>query len=65
MVKAPKISAVLQKEHTGEIAISLNGKVIATGKDSVAALAKAKKVLPRIENEEFLVSRIQHKYLAV
>lgn len=65
MIKPPKISAVLQKQHTGEIAISLDGKVIATGENSVAALAKAKKVFPRIESEEFLVSRIQHKYLAV
>lgn len=65
MIKSPKISAVLQKEHTGEIAISLDGKVIATGENSVVALKKAKKVLPQIENEEFLVTRIQHKYLAV
>ena len=65
MIKTPKISAVLQRQHTGEIAISLDGKVIATGENSVVALKKAKKILPQIENKEFLVTRIQHKYLAV
>lgn len=65
MVKSPKISAVLQKQHTGKIAISLDGKVIAVGENSLDAFKKAKKILPQIENEEFLVTRIQHKYLAV
>jgi len=65
MVKTPKISAVLHKQHMGEIAISLSGKVIATGENSVVALKKAKQIFPHIENEEFLVTRIQHKYLAV
>ncbi|MEK7528214.1 MAG: hypothetical protein AAB592_00405 [Patescibacteria group bacterium] len=65
MIKTPKISAVLQKEHMGEIAISLDGKIIATGENSVTALKNAKRILPQIENEEFLVTRIQHKYLAV
>lgn len=65
MVKAPKISAVFQKEHTGETAISLDGKIIAVGKNSVEAFKKAKKIIPQIEEKEFLVTRIQHKYLAV
>ena len=63
MIKTPKISAVLQKQHSGEIAISLDGKIIATGENSVTALKKAKKILPQIENEEFLVTRIQHSSL--
>lgn len=65
MVKSPKISAVIQRQHTGEIAISLDGKIIAVGENSLAAFKKAKKIFPQIENEEFLVTRIQHKYLAV
>ncbi len=65
MIKTPKISAVLQKQYTGKVAISISGKVVAVGENSVAALKKAKKIVPQIENEEFLVTRIQHKYLAV
>lgn len=65
MIKTPKISAVLQKEHSGEVAISIDGKIIATGNNSVVALKKAKKIVPGIEDREFLVTRIQHKYLAV
>lgn len=65
MIKTPKISAVLHKQHTGEIIISLDGKIIAIGKNSLAAFKKAKKILPQIEDKEFLVTRIQHKYLAV
>lgn len=64
MVRSPKISAVLQKQHAGEIAISLDGKIIAVGENSLAAFKKAKKILPQIEHEEFVVTRIQHKYLA-
>lgn len=65
MPKSPKISAVLQKEHRGEVAISLRGNVVAVGENSVIAFKKAKKVIPNIETEEFVVTRIQHKYLAV
>lgn len=64
MVKPLKISAALQREHASETAISLNGKVVATGKNSVIALKKAKRVLPNIEEEEFLVSYIYPKYVA-
>lgn len=60
----PKISTAKQKQHKGEVAISWNGKVIAFGKNSVEALKKAKKVMPNIEEKEFSVSRIHHKYLA-
>ena len=65
MIKPPKISAVLQKKHQGEVAISLNGKVIAFGKNAVKALTKAKSKMPDIEKKEFAVSKIHHKYLAV
>jgi len=65
MPKSPKISAVLKKDHPGEVAISLNGKIIAVGENSLIAFRKAKKAMPSIEKMEFLVTRIQHKYLAV
>ena len=64
MIKIPKISAALQKKHTGKVAISLDGKIIAVGKTTMTAFKKAKKNMPDIENKEFLVSRIHHKYLA-
>lgn len=65
MEKSPKISAALQQKHRGEVAISLHGKVIAVGENSLKAFRKAKRKSPHIEQEEFAVTRIQHKYLAV
>jgi len=65
MPKTLHISAVLKKEHPGEVAISLNGKIIAIGKNALLALKKAKKTMPDIEKKEFMVSRIQYKYLAI
>lgn len=65
MPKSPKISAVLQKEHSGEVAISLRGKIIAVGENSVEAFKRAEKIVPTIDKEEFVVTRIQHKYLAI
>lgn len=64
MVKPLKISAAFKKTHEGEVAISLNGEVIATGKTSTKALAKAKKIDPKIETKEFLISKIYPKYIA-
>lgn len=64
MIKPPKISAVSQKKHQGEVAISLNGKVIAFGKNAIKALEKAKIKIPDIEKEEFAISKIHYKYLA-
>jgi uncharacterized protein YktB (UPF0637 family) len=64
MPQAPKISAALQKDHPGEVAISLDGKVIGVGKTSTEALKEAKKKIPDIEKKEFLVSRIYNKYIA-
>jgi hypothetical protein len=60
----PKISAVMRKKHQGDVAISFNGKIIAIGNDAIEALKKAKKTMHDIENKEFLVSRIQYKYIA-
>jgi hypothetical protein len=60
----PKISSAIKKDHQGEVAISLAGKIIGIGKNGIEALKKAKKVMPSIENEEFLVSRIQPQYIA-
>ena len=64
MIKSPKISAALRKEHEGEVAISVNGKIIATGKTSIIALKNAKKKDSEIEDKEFLISRIYPKYIA-
>lgn len=60
----PKISSALKRDHQGEVAISLEGKIIAIGKNAIEALKKAKKIMPTIEDEEFLVSRIKPRYLA-
>lgn len=65
MPKSPKISADLRKNHHGEVAISLSGKIIAIGKNSLVAFRKAKKIIPDLENKEFVVTHIHHKYLAV
>lgn len=64
MIKSPKISAAIQKKHPGETAVSLNGKIIAIGKNSVDAVQKAKKTIPDIEEKEFLISHIYPKYIA-
>ncbi|MDP4008215.1 MAG: DUF5678 domain-containing protein [Candidatus Peregrinibacteria bacterium] len=64
MVKTPKISAALQQKHTGKVVISLDGKVVALGKTTTSAYSNAKKKMPNIDDKEFLVSRIHHKYLA-
>lgn len=64
MVKSPKISVAIQKKYPGKTAISVNGKIIAIGKNSIEAVEKAKKSMPNIEEKEFLVSHIYHKYIA-
>lgn len=58
MPKTPKISAVIKKKYKGQVAISLNGKILGIGKDSVLAFKEAKKRMKDIEKKEFLVSRI-------
>lgn len=65
MPKSPKISAVLKKEHGGEVAISLRGKVVAVAGNSFEAFKKAQKAIPTIDEKEFVVTRIHHKYLAI
>lgn len=64
MIKSPKISAVMRRDHEGENVISLNGKVIATGKTSLIAYKKAKKIDPNLDKKDFLISRIYPKYVA-
>lgn len=64
MVKSPKISVAIQKKHPGKTAISVNGKIIAIGKNSIEAIKEAKKSMPNIEEKEFLVSHIYRKYIA-
>lgn len=58
MPKTPKITAVLEEKYKGQIVISLNGKILGIGADSILALKKAKKNMKNIEEKEFLVSRI-------
>lgn len=66
MPKPPRISSALAKKHKGETAISLlDGKVIAFGENAIDALEKAKKVLKDIEDEDYMISRVHGKILAV
>ena len=60
MVVSPKISSVIAKKYKGCIAISLDGKIIGIGRDSVIALENAKSKMHNIEEKDFLVSRIHH-----
>lgn len=64
MVIVPKISAVIRKKHPGEVVISLDGKILGIGKDSLKALKEAKKIMPDIEKKEFAISRIHTGILA-
>lgn len=63
MIKSPRISAALRKDYPGHVVISLNGKVIGIGKNSLKALESAKKKVPSIEEKEFLISRIHDEIL--
>lgn len=60
----PKISAVLKKKHPRGVVISLDGKILGVGKDTVQALKEAKKNMPEIEKKEFAISRIHTGVLA-
>jgi len=60
---APRISAVMQKEHQGQTVISLDGKVISFGRNAVTALSKAKKIVKDIEEKDFAISRVHGKYI--
>ena len=61
---APKISAVMKRTYSGQVVISLNGKILGIGTDAQKALTKAKKIMPEIEREEFLISTIHTGVLA-
>ncbi len=63
MTTPPRISAVMQRRNVGQTAISVDGKVIAFGKNAIDALKKAKKIVSDIEDKEFAISRIHGKYL--
>ena len=65
MIISPKVSLQFQKQHRGEVIISFEGKVIGVGKDAIIALRRAKKAMPTIEQQEFLISRIHHNSIAV
>lgn len=65
MPKSPHISSALKRDHAGEVTISWNGKILGMGKNAVLALKKAKKVMPNIEDKEFLISRIPSKYVSI
>lgn len=58
MVKSPYISRKDEKLHVGETVISLDGKVLAFGKHAVIAFKKAQKIMPDLDDKEFLISRI-------
>lgn len=60
----PKISAVLRKKHPRGVVISLDGKILGVGKDTIEALKRAKKIMPNIEDKEFAISRIHTGILA-
>ncbi len=60
----PHISALMKKNHEGEVALSLDGEIIGIGKNAVIALENAKQKMPNIGEKEFLISRIQTKYVA-
>lgn len=64
MVKPARISSAFRKKNQGKVAISLDGSVIAVGKNSVAALREAKKKREGIENEKYVVSKIHYDRLA-
>lgn len=48
----------MQKKYAGYTVVSLNGKILGIGVDTVAAVEKAKNSEPAIENKEFMISRI-------
>ena len=54
----------MKKNHEGEVALSLDGEIIGIGKNAVIALENAKQKMPNIGEKEFLISRIQTKYVA-
>ena len=54
----------MRRKHPGEVVISLNGKILGVGKDSIKALKEAKKKMPDIGKEEFAISRIHTGILA-
>jgi len=59
---APKIPKNIKKKHMGESVISLNGKVLAFGKDELEAFNKAKLKMPDLYDKEFTISRISPRY---
>lgn len=60
----PEMSPAFEKKHKGQNVISLNGKVLATGKNSLIAYKKAKKIVPNLDKKDFLISRIYPDYVA-
>lgn len=65
MIKAPYISEALEKKHPGEVVISLDGKILGIGENTIIAVENAKKVMPDIEEKEFLVSRIPNGHIRI
>ena len=58
MIINPRISRKDEKNHQGETVISLDGKVLAFGKTPTIAFKKAQKIVPDLNDKEFLVFRI-------
>lgn len=64
MVLWPNISPEDEKKHVGEMVVSLDGKVLAFGKDTMEAINNAKKVVPDLDQKDVLISRIHPEYIA-
>lgn len=62
MIKNPHISAADEKRHKREVVISLDGKVLAFGKNAIIAFKKAQKIIPDLDDKKILVSYILPKY---
>ena len=59
MIKIPKISSVVERKLTGQTVAIVDGKIVASGKDSVEAEKKAlKKGYP---DEEIMTAYIMGK----
>ncbi len=58
----PDISPEEEEKHRGERFIALDGKVLAYGKDHLEAFNKAKKIVPDLNDKEFLMARIHPEY---
>lgn len=57
---SPYISPYMEKKHRGKTVISLNGKILGIGENALIAVEKARKIMPGIDREEYLISHIRY-----